>query len=343
MYEAHFSNSQKAVILSSILREHHEHGHDLRECCRAQGIKLQTFNKWRWQARTQADMERLALHNADGHEEHPDEPNGNVALAEPEAPPEVDGNRADYVPPKPRREAPKTAMQLALERARITTYAHDPAHDPEDEEPEPEPEPGPVLTTPTPTPEPSPEAPMSTLTTPTGKERMAATLAARFPWLAKVEERTTAKMGYPKPEPKESGKYHAWTQCRAELMTDKQREAWAQVFARARPNFKANEQAELAKARAEAPPKEPKPKLGRPPKLAKPAKVNGHAVEVGPSVAELEAQRARLNGEIAHHPATEAFVALRERTDRAHESEVDRLRRAVAVLTLENLQLRGLL
>lgn len=329
MYEAHFSNSQKAVILSSILREHHEHGHDLRECCRAQGIKLQTFNKWRWQARTQADMERLALHNADGHEEHPDEPNGNVAMAEPEAPPEVDGNRADYVPPKPRREEPKTAMQLALERARITTYPHDP----EDEEPEPEPEPGPVLTTPTP--EPSPEAPMSTPTT-TGKQRMAETLAARFPWLAKVEERTTAKMGYAKPGPKESGKYHAWAQCRAELMTDKQREAWAQFYARARPNYKANEQAEIAKARAEAPAK-PKPKLGRPPK------VNGHAVEVGPSVAELEAQRARLNGEIAHHPATEAFVALRERTDRAHESEVDRLRRAVAVLTLENLQLRGLL
>lgn len=348
MYEAHFSHAQKAVILSSILREHHEHGHDLRDCCRAQGIQLQTFNKWRNQARSQSELERLNLHGPEHDEHDPHEPNGNLAVPDEAPPPEVNGNCTHYTSPHgltndKRREAPKTAIQLALERARAATL---PEHDPDDEEPEPER--GPALgpsTTPTP-----PEVSMAEPTTEpprrTAAERMADTLAARFPWLAKLEERTAAKIGYPKPAPNASGgTYQAWTKLRAELMTDKQREAWQTFYARARPDFKTKEQLALAQARAEAPPKPAK--APTPAKLGRPPKVNGHAAPL-PDYQLLAEQRAEVERTIAAHPATVALAVLSEPGPRHqphsnHEAELDRLRRALAVLTLENLQLRGLL
>ena len=114
MLDSHFSPAQKAAVITSILREQ-QHGADLRECCRAQGLTVQTFLSWKNQA---------LRHNAfDLHLATHEEVNGNRAEPERRAPREVDGNRAE----------PKTAMQLALERARAA------AHD--DEEPDEEPEP----------------------------------------------------------------------------------------------------------------------------------------------------------------------------------------------------------
>ena len=174
--------------------------------------------------------------------------------------------------------------------------------------------------------------------------------------MPKVEERTTAQLGYEKPTDTKSKPYLHWCNARLSLMTDKQREAWGTFYNR-NPSgqsiprrTKTAEQTELAAAiasHAQAAVEAPKPKK----KLGRPRKVNGHHEAAAPATftsppptrAELESQRARLNGEIEQHPATNALVTLRAQRVNAAESEIDRLRRALAVLTLENLQLRGLL
>lgn len=304
MLDTHFSPAQKASIVTSILREQ-QHGADLRDCCRAQGLTVQTFLNWKNQAlRHQAFELHLGQHE------------------------EVDGNRA----------APKTAIQLALERAQAA------AEDDGEEPPEPEP-----TTQAAPLPEDIP--PMPKVDTVPLQSRMAATLAKHFPWLAKLDERTTAKVGFDKPTEKTTPEYKQWIQTRTELMTDKQREAWKAFYNRGgtRPSAaeQAAEQAELAAAIAA--------NATAPKKRGRPAKVNGHAPQAAteaptlgaeeprPTVAELVEQQHRLDNAIQSHPAHGPFALVRAQPGNGAEVELDRLRRALAVLTLENLQLRGLL
>lgn len=328
MLDTHFSPAQKASIVTSILREQQIHGADLRDCCRAQGLTVQTFLNWKNQAlRHQAFDLHLAQHE------------------------EVDGNRVEPAPRARRTyEAPKTAIQLALERAQAA------AEDDGEAPPEPEPTVEPT-TQAAPRPEEPETMPKADAVPP--QSPMAATLAKHFPWLAKLDERTTAKVGFDKPTEKKTPEYMQWMKTRTELMTDKQREAWKAFYNRGgtRPSAaeQAAEQTELAAAiaaNATAPKKRGRPRkvyngasgpLSTPaPQAATEAPTLGPE-EPRPTVAELVEQQHRLDNAIQSHPAHGPFALVRAQPGNGAEAELDRLRRALAVLTLENLQLRGLL
>jgi hypothetical protein len=350
-----FTPDQKASILTQVMREESQ-GRSLRDCCKAQGITVQTFIDWK--ARAQRHNQFDTLH--------------------------MNGIHPERKPARFRKEKPKTALQIALEAAQVRSYPDD---NPEDlhavEHGEPAPPAQSSIGSPPPpalAPESPPETPLAAAapevikepvypiyeavsamletesetqpepdskpvisnevtavpkqaaTPPASKPRgVAATMHIRMPWLAAIDKRTEKALG-PKPANKEPG-YTAWIAHRKTLMTDEQRaeiEAFFGVAARGRRaaaekpvTKKRQEQASIAAARGGI--------------EVAPVKTNGH-VKVSPEIQALAAQHAEVTGQIAEyqHAPTRSVV-------RGDNFEVERLKKALTALTLENLQLRGLL
>jgi hypothetical protein len=350
-----FTPEQKASILVQILREESE-GHNLRDCCRAQGITVQTFMDWQASARRHNQFDTLHMRGV-----HPER------------------KPAPYR--RERQDKPKTALQLALENAQRRTY---PADNPDDlhaaEHGEPDtqavhqadtrtgpPEtrtapplpPGKAdLLTEPPEPASAPDNPIpaeksksepdkpqcdnedmtvpkaTTQTETTGPRGIAGAMYKRMPWLAAVEKKTEKALG-PKPGAKEPG-YGAWLAHRKELMTDEQKTEMEGFF-----GIRARREKNEARAAA---PKAPVKRAPKPAQLAEQREIaatRAKRAPVSPEVQSLTAQHAEVSSQLAEYEAPR--VTRSAAVARAEAGEIERLKKALMALTLENLQLRGLL
>ena len=336
-----FTPEQKASILAQIMREEST-GANLRDCCKAQGITLQTFIDWK--ARAQKHNQFDTLH--------------------------MNGIHPERKPSRFRHEKPKTALQLALENAQRKSYPEDNPEDlhalehGEPEQPEPPPAPAaPVVLT---SPQPEPEAPasgpdiapgypiydavhslldkepepkpvnqsddegihMSKATEPSAAGRprgLSAVLHQRMPWLAALDKKTEKTMG-PKPASKQPG-YGAWIAARKALMTPEQVTEMEDFYGVTKrgPRTKMPP-APVAK-------KQPKPAQLDEQKEMLAVRANGSRRPVSPEIEALAEQHAQISTQIAEH----------NRQPNREQAEIARLKKALMVLTLENLELRGLL
>jgi hypothetical protein len=316
------------VILAQVLREESE-GRSLRDCCKAQGITVQTFIDWKARAKKHNQFDTLHLNGI-----HP-----------------------ERKPARFREEKPPTALQLALEAARIKSYPEDNPDDLHAVE-HGEPEPPAASSAPNPSAEPdqaasgpdiqadSPISPNEV--TEVAKRKcpdyslaargVAKAMYAAAPFLSELDQQTFDALG-PRPEKSEGKAYNAWIAHRKSLMTPAQVKQFEGFFGGSRKG----------KPRARKEQAEPVDSaVGVVPDPVRP-KPNGKHAPAAASVAELAAQHAEVSAQIAGHETAQAPRSLVTHTPRAHGElgslahENDRLKRALAMLTMENLQLRGLI
>lgn len=345
-----YSTEQKVSILTQIMKEEST-GASLRDCCKAQGITLQTFIDWKARAQKHNQFDTLHLNGV-----HP-----------------------ERKPSRFRHEKPKTALQLALENAQRKHYPDDnpeDLHALEHGEPEPmlaaevapEPPPEPPTAAPLPVdklyipiearevasgpviepvypiydsvrsmldkePEPNPvnqsneviDMPKATESSAAGRPRgLSAVLHQRMPWLAALDKKTEKTMG-PKPASKQPG-YGVWIAARKALMTPEQIEEMEDFYGVNRRG-----------PRTKMPPppvakKQPKPAQLAEQKEIVASRANGSR-PVSPEIEALAEQHAHVSTQIAEH----------NRQPNREHAEIARLKKALMVLTLENLELRGLL
>jgi hypothetical protein len=348
-----YSTEQKVSILTQIMREEST-GASLRDCCKAQGITLQTFIDWKARAQKNNHLDA----------------------------------RPTLKLPKVRQPKPPTALELALKKAQINSY---PTDNPDDvralEQGEPEPHaidyaglpednpedlhavthgeppaaPAPVAVSSSP-PEPEQAASgpyrpgypvydavvslldkepelkpveqsndevLSMATDKTGASRprgLSAVLHQRMPWLAGLDKRTEKTMG-PKPASKAQG-YGAWIAHRKTLMTPEQALEMEDFYGINRRGSKTKTPPPAVAKRT------PKPAQIEEQKemVSKRTNANGSR-PVSPEIEALAEQHAQVTSQIVQH----------ERHGPRELSEIDKLKRALTALTIENLQLRGLL
>jgi hypothetical protein len=365
-----FTPEQKASILAQIMKEESS-GASLRECCRAQGITLQTFLDWKASARRHNQFDTLHLNGI-----HP-----------------------ERKPSRFRHEKPKTALQIALETAQRRSYPEDNPEDVAAVRAMERGEPVPTATPPDMPPETPPAAPPPAVDVPIAaappeaasepenppppqiepsypiydavrgmleqqpepdkepvnsiikdevitvpksenviKPRgIAATMHNAMPWLAAVERKTEKAMG-PKPASKAPG-YYAWIAHRKELMTPEQKAEIETYFGVNRRGARATKPDAPTARRA------PKPAQVEEQREMVAARVtNGpRKVPASPRVNELVNQHAELSAQIADHQQLGLVRAHAPREHGGLVTENERLKRALTALTMENLQLRGLL
>jgi hypothetical protein len=338
-----FTPEQKASILAQVMREESQ-GASLRDCCKAQGITVQTFIDWRARARRHNQFDTLHMNGV-----HP-----------------------ERKPQKFKQEKPKTALQIALENAQRRTYPDD---NPEDlhavEHGEP-----PETPTAAPLPAVEPDIPAAPVevasepetsaqtepviepvisstneetdvpkakTEPMGKPRgVAAVMYQRMPWLNTLDAKTEKVLG-PKPSNKQPG-YTGWIKHRKSLMTPEQVEE-IDGFFKANGSGKAKDTGvKPMKRRAPKPDQVAEQKAiaaSRGGIEVEPVRANGRKRPVSAEVAQLAAQHAEVTGQLAQFEGASVSHVRREHV--RESVEVERLKRALMALTLENLQLRGLL
>jgi hypothetical protein len=333
-----FTPEQKASILTQVMREEAE-GRTLRDCCRAQGITVQTFIDWK--ARAQKHNQFDTLHMRGVHPER---------------------QPAPYR--RQREEKPKTALQLALEDAGRRNY---PADNPDDLRAVEHGEPEPPIAAPLPSVDPhlsatltepgssprnlstepaqQPDKPQcdnedstmrktTTETVTTGPRGIAGAMYKRMPWLAAVEKKTEKALG-PKPGAKEPG-YGVWLAHRKELMTDEQKAEMEGFF-----GISARREKNEARAAAPKAPVKRAPKAAQLAEQREIAATRAKRAPVSPEVQTLTAQHAEVSSQLAEYEAPR--VTRSAAVARAEAGEIERLKKALMALTLENLQLRGLL
>ena len=348
-----FTPDQRASIVVQIMKEENQ-GASLRDCCKAQGITVQTFLDWRARARRHNQFDTLHAHN--GPRTHPERQ-------------------------KP-KERPKTALELAFETAQVRTYPSDnpedlhalehgeppaPIDSPVTIEAAPEPAPPPVEATPLPEPKQADSGPVEPQILPLeepmpkrkcpdysqGARGVAAAMYAANPFLRELDQKTFEALGE-RPDKSQSGPYNKWIAHRKTLMSPEQVKQFEAFFGGPRkgipkakgiekpvahkpPSKKARqEQLDMLAARANPETVEP---------AVEPAVVMSNGKPMGQQVRSLVAQHAEVSSAIANHEET-GFTMVRVKMPRdmpGLASENERLKRALTALTLENLQLRGVL
>lgn len=354
-----FSPDQKAAILASIMVDE-AHGVATRQACQAQGITLQTYLDWKAHARKVITVP----HN--GKRVHPERdkrrererpktafevafeaaqvktyPNNGSNAAPPPEPvvPHKDVREWHGLP----EDNPEDLHALALERGEVpaNVAAEVPADVPADV---PETPPAPLAAVAAPEvspPQEEPPVPAKKAETSGMKPRgPAAVQYVKFPWLLPLEKKVEKELG-PKPASK-SNEYYPWIKRRKELMTPEQAaelEAFFGVATR-RANG-AQRQATLARKKAEQLPEIEETATSRAVRVE--PRREPREVPPSPEVAALTQQHAEVTGQIITHelhglepqqPASRETQLLAENT---------KLKTALTALTLENLQLRGLL
>jgi hypothetical protein len=335
-----FTPEQKAVILASVMREESE-GRSLRDCCRAQGITVQTFIDWK--ARAQKHSQNGARPVLGIHPERR----------------------------KDRQPKPPTALELALRKAQISSYPKDePEHVGHDEPPPhvidyaglPEDNPHDLhaLTHGEPENKDVPDSPNQNEVSEVPRKQypdysqgggVTSAMYAACPFLPDLDRQTFDALG-PRPDKNvEKTAYNRWIAHRKTLMTPEQRTAFEGFFGGSRLGIPRGQKTKVEAVPeveaapvpvAAAPKRAPKPKQREEQREIAAARgrvTNGPGLPVSPAIQELAAQHAEVTGQLSQY---EGGSVGRPRAD-AHAGEIERLKRALMALTLENLQLRGLL
>ena len=339
-----FTPEQKASILAQIMKEESA-GASLRDCCKAQGITLQTFIDWK--ARAQKHNQFDTLH--------------------------MNGIHPERKPARFRQERPKTALQIALENAQRKTYPEDNPDDlhavehgepAQSDAPETPPAAPPasaatdISTRPSGAASAPPVEPGSPIhdavvalvqtepaSKPVGQSRnevlsmtkspetstagrprgLSAVLHQRLPWLAALDRKIEKTMG-PKPGSKEQG-YGAWIAARKAAMSPEQAQEMEDFYGVTKRGPRTKQPPPPVAKRT------PKPAQIEEQKEMVSVRANGSRRPVSPEIEALAEQHAQISTQIAEHnhqPSRE-------------QAEIARLKKALMVLTLENLELRGLL